>query len=131
NAGQTVPFNIERGGQEVSLPVTLRSSWPSGAGPLGVQLHGQALETRPVSYPLPEALAKGWERAWQLVSLTLSIPVLLIQGTVAAGDVRPIGIVGMTQAAGQAASAVGETGGFFPPLARTARLSRGLCLARL
>src|SRR5260370_34361803 len=61
NAGQTVPFNIERDGQELSIPVTLRSSWPSGAGPLGVQLHGQALDTRPVSYPLRAALAQRWE----------------------------------------------------------------------
>jgi regulator of sigma E protease len=131
NAGQTVPFRIERNGQELTIPVTLRSSWPSGAGPLGVQLHGQALETRPVSYPLPEAIARGWDRAWQLVSLTLSIPVLLIQGTIAAGDVRPIGIVGMTQAAGQAASAVAETGWFFPLLALTAAFSAGLAVANM
>jgi regulator of sigma E protease len=131
NAGQTVAFEIRRDGQEVSLPVTLRSSWPANAGPLGVSLRGQVLETRAVSYPIPEALAKGWERAWQLVTLTLSIPVLLIQGAVSPEAVRPIGIVGMTQAAGQAASAVAETGWFFPLLALTAAFSAGLAVANM
>ncbi len=131
NAGQTVPFEIRREGQELTLPVTLRSSWPSNAGPLGVSLRGQVLETRAVSYPVPEALAKGWERAWQLVTLTLSIPVLLIQGAVSPDAVRPIGIVGMTQAAGQAASAVAETGWFFPLLALTAAFSAGLAVANM
>src|SRR4051812_6739537 len=35
NAGNTVPFQIDRAGEELTLPVTLRSTWPSGAGPLG------------------------------------------------------------------------------------------------
>jgi regulator of sigma E protease len=131
NAGQTVPFLIERNGEQLTLPVTLRATWPSGAGPLGVQLRGQVLETRPLSYPIHESLVKGWERAWQLVTLTLSIPVLMIQGTVSAGEVRPIGIVGMTQAAGQAASAVGESGWLFPLLALTAAFSAGLAVANL
>ncbi len=131
SAGQTVLFHIARNGQELRVPVTLLISWPAGAGPLGVQLRGQVLELRPVSYPIHEALGKGVERALQLVGLTLAIPILLIQGAISAEAVRPIGIVGMAQLAGQAASAVGETGWWFPLLTLVAAFSAGLAVANL
>jgi len=129
--GETVPFEIERNGQQMTVPVTLRSTWPSGAGPLGVTLRAQPLEMTTVSYPLPDALARGLERTLQLTRLTLSIPVLLIQGVVSADAVRPIGIVGMTRFAGDAASAVAETGWIYPLLSLTAAFSAGLAVANL
>jgi len=131
NAGNTVPFLIDRQGEQLTLPVTLRATWPSGAGPLGVQLRGRAVGVHPVSYALPQAVARGWERTVQLVGLTLSIPVLLVQGAVSPELVRPIGIVGMTQLAGQAANEVAETGWAFPILTLTAAFSAGLAVANL
>jgi regulator of sigma E protease len=129
--GETVPFQIQRGADELVVPVTLRNEWGAGAGPLGVTLRAKVLEMRPVSYSVPEALAKGLERSLQLVLLTLQIPMLLIQGTIAPEAARPIGIVGMTQLAGQAASTVGQTGWLFPLLTLTGLFSVGLSVANL
>src|SRR4051812_15739489 len=56
NAGNTVPFVIERQGQQLTVPVALRATWPSGAGPLGVQLRGRPLDVQLVASPLPVAL---------------------------------------------------------------------------
>jgi regulator of sigma E protease len=131
NAGNTVPFVIERQGQPLTIPVALRATWPQGGGPLGVQLRGRPVDVHPVAYALPQALVRGWERTMQLVGLTLSIPVLLIQGAVSPELVRPIGIVGMTQLAGQAATEVAETGWLFPILTLTAAFSAGLAVANL
>jgi regulator of sigma E protease len=131
HAGQTVAFHVERTDGSASLPVTLRQHWSPGAGPLGVELQAAVLESRPIAYPVPEAVAKGTERAWQLVALTLSVPWLLQQGVIAPDDVRPIGIVGMAQLAGQAAVAVGATAWFFPLLTLTALFSAGLAVANL
>ncbi len=130
-AGQTVLFRIERDGQELTVPVALRATWPQGAGPVGVQLRARPVEVQPVSYPPPVALAKGWERTVHLVGLTLSIPVMVFRGDVAPELVRPIGVVGMTQLAGQAATEVAETGWVFPLLTLTALFSAGLAVVNL
>jgi regulator of sigma E protease len=131
NAGNTVPFRIERQGEQLTLPVSLRATWPQGGGPLGVGLAGRPVGVHPVQHDLPSALVRGWERTVQLVTLTLSIPVLLFQGAVSPELVRPIGIVGMTQLAGQAATEVAETGWVFPLLTLTAAFSAGLAVANL
>ena len=131
NAGQTVPFQIDRQGESLVIPVALRATWPSGAGPLGVQLRPRPLDVQPVSYPPHVALAKGWERSVQLVVLTLSIPAMLLRGEVAPELVRPIGVVGMTQLAGQAADAVQSSGMLFPLLTLTAAFSAGLAVANM
>jgi regulator of sigma E protease len=131
NAGNTVPFLIDRQGDQLTLPVALRATWPNGAGPLGVQLRGRPVGVHPVAYALPQAVVRGWERTVQLVGLTLSIPVLLVQGAVSPELVRPIGIVGMTQLAGQAANEVAETGWVFPLLTLTAAFSAGLAVANM
>lgn len=131
NAGQTVPFRIQRGEETLVVQVALRSTWPSGAGPLGVQLRPNPQGVRPVSHPPHVAVAKGWERSVQLVVLTLSIPAMLLRGEVAPELVRPIGVVGMTQLAGQAANAVAESGWLFPLLTLTAAFSAGLAVANM
>jgi regulator of sigma E protease len=96
-----------------------------------VQLRAQPLGVHPVAYPPHEAVAKGWERTAQLVVLTLSIPAMLIRGEVAPELVRPIGVVGMTQLAADAATAVAESGWIFPLLTLTAAFSAGLGVANL
>lgn len=131
NAGQTIPFRVMRQDQELVVPVALRPATPNGPPPMGVQLRPRPLGIHPVSYPLWEALAKGSERTWQLTTLTLSIPAMLLKGDVSPELVRPIGVVGMTQLAGQAADAVASSGWLYPLLTLTAAFSAGLAVANL
>jgi regulator of sigma E protease len=131
SAGQTVPFRIQRGDEELVVPVTLRDKWPANGGPLGVQLSGRDVVMEPISYSPFVALGKGLERSWQLVSLTLSVPVLLFQGAITPDVAKPIGIVGMAKLTGEAASTVGQTGWLFPLLTLTAAFSAGLSVANM
>ncbi|HZR97803.1 MAG TPA: M50 family metallopeptidase [Chloroflexota bacterium] len=131
NAGGTVPFLIDRQGEELTIPVTLRATWPNGAGPLGVQLRERPVDIHLVAYPILESVARGWERATKLVTLTLSIPALLIQGAVSPEQARPISLPGMTQLAGQAATESAESGTPFPLLTLMAAFSAGLAVANL
>jgi regulator of sigma E protease len=131
NAGNTVPFEVQRGDQTLTIPVALRATWPSGAGPLGVQLRGKPVDVHLVPYPIPQAIVRGWERTTQLVTLTLSIPVLLVQGAVSPDLVRPIGLPGMANLATQAAQESSDTGSAFPLLTLTAAFSAGLAVANM
>ena len=68
----------------------------------------------------------GLRQTADLVTLTLSAPVLAIRGDLPFEQVRPIGLPGMTQLAGEAAQTVVQTGSFFFVLLLTATLSAGM-----
>ncbi|MBX5493488.1 MAG: site-2 protease family protein [Chloroflexi bacterium] len=131
NAGQQVVVQVQRDGHELALPVTPRPPGSAGAGTIGVSLRATVLESRPQRYSPGDALARGAEQTWRLVTLTLSLPALLIQGVITPDQARPIGIVNMGRLVGDAANTVGETGLLFPLLMLTAAFSAGLGVANL
>ncbi|HLI29006.1 MAG TPA: M50 family metallopeptidase [Chloroflexota bacterium] len=131
NAGREIVVRVQRDGQELALPVTPRPPGVAGSGTIGVSLHGTVLEAQPLRYDPGAALAHGVEQTWRLVTLTLSLPVLLVQGAITPDQARPIGIVNMGRLVGDAASTVGETGLLFPLLMLTAAFSAGLGVVNL
>lgn len=131
NAGREIVVRVQRDGQELALPVTPRPPGAAGSGTIGVSLRGTVLEAQPQRYAPGEALTKGVEQTWRLITLTLSLPALLIQGVVTPDQARPIGIVNMGRLVGDAANTVSETGLLFPLLMLTAAFSAGLGVANL
>ena len=129
--GEQIPVVVRRGGQDQTLEITPRASWPAGEGPLGVSISDRATKVEPVSYPLPTALVNGAKQTLQMIVLTFTLPVAAIQGLVPLDMVRPVGPVGIYNIATQAAEATVQQGWWFPILSVIASLSAGLGVANL
>ncbi len=126
--GQPMKLTLQRNGETVIAVATPRSEWPQGQGALGVQLARRAV---PVTHGPVQSLGFGFRRTVDVIALTFIAPVMAIRGELAPELVRPIGIPGMAQVAGQAATAVVETGWWFPVLLITGAFSAGLAVANM
>jgi len=129
--GQPVTVTVDRSGTTLERTMVPRTKWPEGDGPLGLGLQSKVTEVRPVSHPPADSLVQGFERAWQTVAMTVTVPVLILQGMLPADLARPIGPVGIFQITSQAADQVADNGWWFPLISITATISAGLALANL
>ncbi len=129
--GKQIVVTVGRNGTEIQKTMVPRTQWPEGDGPLGIGLQGKVLEVKPVSYPIPQSVGLGFSRAWQMVTFTLAVPVMIIQGVLPAELARPIGPVGIYQVTTQAADAAADNGWWFPLISITATISAGLSIANL
>ncbi len=89
--GQPLMLVIERGQEQLSFEVTPRSAWPEGQGPMGIEMQAQVVGTYTWFQSAGRSLQTIGEQAW----LLLTLPARLIQGSISASEVRPIGIVGL------------------------------------
>jgi len=126
--GQSMPLIIVRDGRETELSVTPRTDPPSGQGALGVAISSP---TRPQQHGLIESMIFGVNHSVQVILLTLSAPIQVLRGTLSPDLVRPIGLPGMAQVAGDAAQAAVTTGAWFPILVVTGTFSAGLAIANM
>lgn len=128
HAGQPITVTVLRDGQQIDLTVTPRANPPEGQGAMGVAI---TTPTRLQTHGPLESLAFGFERTVQLIVLTLVAPVQVLRGALPADLVRPIGLPGMAQVAGDAARAAVDTGVWFPVLTVTGTFSAGLAVANM
>lgn len=126
--GENLQLTLDRGGAEVIVAVTPRTQAPQGEGPMGVRLKGR---TQYIPHGPVESAIFGVKSAVQIIGLTFMAPVMFFRGEISGDLVRPIGLPGMTQVAGQAATAVVESGLWFPVLFTTAAFSAGLAIANM
>ncbi|HEY3081044.1 MAG TPA: M50 family metallopeptidase [Chloroflexota bacterium] len=131
NLGKTTPMEVRRGDNRLTLEVTPRTQWPEGDGPLGVGILDGPAKVEPVRYPPPEAAVRGVRELGRSIVLTLSVPVLALQGLVPLEFLRPVGPVGLFQATSQAAAETARSGWWFPILYMGASLGAGLGVANL
>jgi regulator of sigma E protease len=131
NLGKSVPIEIRRDGQPASLTVTPRAQWPKDEGPIGIGILDKATKVEPVRYGPIDAIGRGVRELGRTVMLTLSIPVLAIQGLVPMELLRPVGPVGLFQATSQATAETARSGWWFPLLYMAATLGAGLGVANL
>ncbi len=131
NRGKEIPMRVKRGNQELTLNVTPRATWPEGQGPMGVAILDVPTKMALVSYPVGESLRMGAERTWEVISLTLHVPVMAIQGQISASEARPIGPVGIFQMTTEAADATIDTGLWYPVLTISALFSAAVGLANI
>jgi regulator of sigma E protease len=89
--GQPVQFVVSRGGQEVALEITPRTTWPSNQGPTGMVL-SVAFSS---SHSWLEAAGQAVSTAWQQVKLILSLPEIILRGGFNPATDRPVGPVGI------------------------------------
>lgn len=131
NLGSSVPMEIRRGQERLTLTVTPRQQWPEGEGPIGIAIGDRATRMEPVSYGPGEAIARGIGEVVKSVGLTMMIPVMAIQGLVPLEVLRPVGPVGLFQATSQATAETVRSGWWFPILYMAATLGAGLGVANL
>src|SRR5688572_19702242 len=129
--GQGVPMEIRRNGSATTLTVTPRAQWPEGEGPIGIGILDRPAKVEPIQYGPIEALGRGARELGRSILLTLSIPMLAIQGIIPLELLRPVGPVGLYQATSQATAETTRSGWWFPILYMAATLGAGLGVANL
>ena len=128
NLGRPIPAVVERDGRQVELTVAPRANPPEGQGPVGVQI---GAPVRSQQHGPLESLFFGFRRALEIIRLTLQAPVQVVMGTAPAELIRPIGLPGMAQVAGDAAQAAADQGAWYPLLLVTGTFSAGLAIANM
>ena len=132
-AGEPVAVVVERDGQPVSLAVVPRESGdydPAVEGPIGVGLMA-APDGRRITRGPGEALVDSASSIWEIVSLTVRVPAMLMSGEIAPSEARPVSVVGISQIAGQAAEVSVTNSNLFPILNMVAFISVALGFTNL
>jgi regulator of sigma E protease len=126
--GSAVALEIHRGDQTVQTSMTPRVDPPPGQGAIGVKIRSR---TRPVAYNPLESIWLGFRRAVSVIAFTLAAPLMVLQGTMQADMLRPIGLPGMAQVTSQAVEATRQSGYLYPLLVMTGTFSAGLAVANM
>ncbi|MEM7334777.1 MAG: M50 family metallopeptidase [Chloroflexota bacterium] len=132
NVGEPVSILLGRDGDIVEVQVVPRGPGefdPTVDGPIGVGLK-LAPETR-IERSIGESAVASAESMWQIVYLTVQVPVMLINGDLAPSDARPISVVGISQIAGEAAETSVSRRDLFPILNMAAFISVALGFTNL
>jgi len=129
--GKPTTLEIRRKGTMSSITLTPRTIWPSGQGPIGIAIMEHALKIEPVYYSLPSALVNGARQTLQTITITLTLPLLVLRGLIPLDVARPVGPAGIYQITSQAATETVATGWWFPILSVAGTVSAGLGLANL
>ena len=129
-SGQDVSIVVKHSdGSQTTLQLVPRTSPPPNEGPLGITIQTNAIvATR--TYPPLEALQMGLKTTWDAVVTTLSVPSMLMQGTVPLSSARPVGPIGISRYVGGAAEAI-PTVGLAPILQLMALLSVSLAVVNI
>jgi regulator of sigma E protease len=123
---QPIQVEVSRGNQTMVVTLTPRSNPPQGQGAIGIVLGAGLVQLSPVA-----AVGQGFTQTVRAIGTTLSIPKMLIEGSLAPSDARLIGLVGMAQTTSEAVSYVADTGFWYPLFVLTGLFSAGLSIANL
>jgi regulator of sigma E protease len=123
---QPIQIEVRHGDQVQTTTLTPRSNPPQGQGAIGIVLSGGLIRLNPLA-----AVSQGFTQTVRAIVGTLSVPKMLIEGTIAPGDARLIGLVGMAQATSETVSYVADTGFWYPLFVLTGLFSAGLSIANM
>ncbi|HWO94020.1 MAG TPA: site-2 protease family protein, partial [Dehalococcoidia bacterium] len=80
NLGEQLDLKVKRGTEFVQLDAKARWVPPDGQGPLGIRIASQYPFTETESYPVWEAVPKGFQATWETVILARNQIIALIKG---------------------------------------------------
>ncbi len=132
-AGEPVEVLVQRGEGTALLTVIPRlpGEYDSAVeGPIGVGLMAAPGGERITRGP-GEALVDSAASMWEIVSLTVQVPAMLINGDITPSEARPVSVVGISQIAGQAAEVSVSNNNLFPILNMIAFISVALGFTNL
>src|SRR5581483_10143703 len=90
---EPLQVQVKRGDQMLSMILTPRSNPPEGQGAIGIVISGGLIHLNPL-----QAVSQGFLQTVHAIGATLSVPKMLIEGSIAPSDARLIGLVGMAEA---------------------------------
>jgi regulator of sigma E protease len=125
--GQPVELGVRRGGTETSVTLTPRPNPPPGQGALGIVLDATGVQRLA---PL-QAVQVGFVQTANAVLTTFLAPKLIMDGVIAPGDARPIGLPGMAKLTAEAVEDAVDTGFWYPVFVVTGMFSAGLAVANM
>jgi regulator of sigma E protease len=123
---QPVQIQFKRGDQTIPTTLTPRSSPPEGQGAIGIVISGGLIHLG-----FGQAVTAGFLQTVRAIGATLTVPKMLIEGTIAPSDARLIGLVGMAEATSETVSYVADTGFWYPLFVLTGLFSAGLSIANM
>jgi regulator of sigma E protease len=123
---QPIQIGYTRNGQPQTTTLTPRSNPPEGQGAIGIVISGGLVRLNPV-----QAVGEGFVQTVHVIGVTLSVPKMLLEGTIAPSDARLVGLVGMAQATSETVSYVADTGFWYPLFVLTGLFSAGLSIANM
>lgn len=123
---QPIQIQYRRDDQVATTTLTPRSNPPEGQGAIGIVIAAGLIHLNPLA-----ALGQGFLQTVRVIGLTLSVPAMLIQGTIAPADARLVGLVGMAQETSATVSYVADTGFWYPLFFLTGLFSAGLSIANM
>ncbi len=102
NMGQTIDFKVQRqvfggGSETLEIPVDARWAAPSGQGPTGISISNLYPSiTEKESYPIWEAIPKGWQSTWDSLILARNQVIAFFKGGSGPDVAGPVGIAQAT-----------------------------------
>jgi regulator of sigma E protease len=123
---QPIDLEYRRGDQTLSATLTPRSNPPEGQGAVGIVISGGLVHLNPFA-----AIGQGFVQTVRIIGLTLSVPKMLLEGSIAPSDARLVGLVGMAQETSATVSYVADTGFWYPLFFLTGLFSAGLAIANM
>ena len=123
---QPIELQYRRGDQTLSATLTPRSNPPEGQGAVGIVISGGLVHLNPFA-----AIGQGFVQTVRIIGLTLSVPKMLLEGSIAPSDARLVGLVGMAQETSATVSYVADTGFWYPLFFLTGLFSAGLAIANM
>ncbi|MBV9897723.1 MAG: site-2 protease family protein, partial [Chloroflexi bacterium] len=123
---QPIDIQYRRADQTLSTTLTPRSNPPDGQGAIGIVISGGLIHLNPLA-----AVQQGFLQTVRVIGLTLSVPKMLLEGTIAPSDARLVGLVGMAQETSATVSYVADTGFWYPLFFLTGLFSAGLSIANM
>lgn len=132
HAGESIELLVQRGDELIPVTLVPRRPGeydPETEGPMGISLgFGQSdrLARGPVG-----AVSASVRSIGEIIYLTVSAPIMLIEGDITPEQARPVGPVGISQIAGQTAEYTATTGDWFQLLRITAFISVALGFTNL
>lgn len=130
--GKQTDIVIKRGSEERTLSITPRLDQSANRYLIGVETDFKGeVNIIPNPRPLLEAIPLGLRTTWTFISMTLMLPVMAIQGTIAPEAARPVSIIGVGQLAADAATYSVNSGWWWPVLIIAGMLNIGLAIANI
>jgi regulator of sigma E protease len=123
---QPIDLQYRRGDETLSATLTPRSNPPEGQGAVGIVISGGLVHLNPFA-----AIGQGFVQTVRIIGLTLSVPKMLLEGSIAPSDARLVGLVGMAQETSATVSYVADTGFWYPLFFLTGLFSAGLAIANM
>ncbi len=124
--GKSIQVEVRRADETLTTSLTPRENPPQGQGAIGIVLAAGLVRLNPAA-----AVQQGFTQTVRAIGATLSVPKMLVEGSIAPSDARLIGLVGMAQATSETVTYVADTGFWYPLFILTGLFSAGLSIANL